>query len=65
MWPLFVVSAEPDVQIDLQFLDRAVQLLAKGDIVELVFDGAAEASTYAVRLRCTRHASKATNQALQ
>lgn len=50
MWPLFVVLGEPRIQIGLQFFNRAVQLLAERDIVELILNGAMEALTDAVGL---------------
>ncbi len=40
MWPLFVVFDQPDIEVDLQFLHRAVELLSESDVVELVLDGA-------------------------
>jgi len=54
MRPLFVVLGEPRVQIDLQLLDRPLQLFAKGDVVKFILDRPVEAFAYAVRLRTVR-----------
>src|SRR5256886_17247743 len=47
--PLIVVD-EPGVEVALQLVDRLVDLLAEGDPVELVQDGAMEALADSVRL---------------
>ena len=39
--PAFIVSGQPIVEIGLQFLDRAIELLAESDIVELVLESSA------------------------
>src|SRR6516165_9002631 len=48
--PLVVVD-EPGVEVALQLVDRAVDLLAEGNPVELVEDGAMEALANAIGLR--------------
>ena len=51
MGSLLVVVDEPQVEIGLQLLDRLVDLLAEGDPVEFVEDGAMEALANAIGLR--------------
>ncbi|SHL87022.1 hypothetical protein SAMN05444414_1802 [Roseovarius marisflavi] len=51
MCPLFVASCQPRIQIDLQFLDRAIQFLAKDDVMELILDRPVEPLVYALGLR--------------
>ena len=46
-----VVLAEPFVQVGLQLGDRPVELLAKGNAVELVQHGLVEALADTIRLR--------------
>ena len=46
MTPALVVVGHPDIEISLQFLDAAVDLLAEGDAVELVQHGAVEPLTF-------------------
>jgi len=48
--PLVVVD-EPDVEVGLQLVDRLVDLLAEGDPVEFVEDGAMEALANTIGLR--------------
>ena len=40
MRSLRVVFGQPDIEIGLQLLHRPIELLAEGDVVELVLDGA-------------------------
>src|SRR4029077_18189524 len=51
MWSPLVVVDEPDVEVGLQLLNRLVDLLAEGDPVELVEDGAMEALANTIGLR--------------
>ena len=50
-WPLFVVVADPQIEIDLQLVDRTVQLFAERDPIKLVEQSFVEALTNAIRLR--------------
>ena len=58
MWPLLIVLYQPSIEIGLQLVDRAIDLLAERDAVELVKQRAMEAFTDAVGLRalCLRAA---------
>src|SRR6476660_3794051 len=47
----FIVLDEPEVEIGLQLLDRQIDLLAEGDPVEFVEDGAMEALANTIGLR--------------
>jgi hypothetical protein len=51
MWPLLIVLYQPSIEIGLQLVDRAIDLLAERDAVELVKQRAMEAFTDAVGLR--------------
>src|SRR3954470_24496759 len=51
MWPFFVVLTDPCIEIDLQFVDRTIHLLAERDTIELVQHGLVEALADAVGLR--------------
>jgi hypothetical protein len=46
-----VLVDEPGVEVALQLVDRLVDLLAEGDPVELIQDGAMEALANAIGLR--------------
>src|ERR1700746_637728 len=48
---LLVVLEEPGVKVGLQLVDRLVDLLAEGDPVEFVEDGAMEALANTIGLR--------------
>ncbi len=50
----FIIFLHPPIQVGLQLLDAAVELLAEGHAVELVQDGLVEALTDAVGLRALR-----------
>ena len=54
MSALFIILLHPFVKISLQFLNAAVDLLAKGDAVELIQQGFVETLADAVGLRATR-----------
>ena len=51
MRPFLVVALDPGIEIALQFADRAVDFLAKGDAVELVERRLVEALDDAIGLR--------------
>ncbi len=51
MRPLMVVRVDPYVKITLQLFQRRVDLLAEGDLVELVQDGLVEPLADPVGLR--------------
>ena len=51
MWPRLIVVANPCIEIDLQFIDRTIHLLAEGNTVELVEHGLVEALADSVGLR--------------
>src|SRR5207237_8498915 len=46
-----IVFGDPGIEVGLQLVDRAIDLLAEGDAVELVQHGAMEALADAVGLR--------------
>ena len=58
MRPDLVVLGKPAVEVALQFVDAAVDLLAEGDLVELVQDGLLEPLADAIRLRALRPGSR-------
>ncbi len=49
--PFLIVTLDPAIQIDLEIGDRAVDLLAKGDAIELIEHRLVEALDDAIRLR--------------
>lgn len=51
MGTLMIVVNEPCVKINLKSLHALVDLLAEGDLIELLQDGLVEALADAVRLR--------------
>ena len=51
MWPLLIVLDQPFIEIRLQLVDCAIDLLAERDAVELVKQRAMEAFTDSVGLR--------------
>ena len=51
MGPLLVVFGNPGIQVGLQLVERAIDVLAERHPVELVKDGAMEALADAVGLR--------------
>ena len=51
MRALLIVFHEPMIEVSLKLLQRMVELLSKGDVVELLLDGAVKALTNAVGLR--------------
>ena len=51
MWALPVVFDGPSIEVDLQFVDSPIDLLAKGHPVELVEHGAMKALADAIGLR--------------
>ena len=51
MWPPYIVLREPDIEIGLQLRERAVDLLAERDAIELLEHGAMEALADAIGLR--------------
>ena len=48
---MLVVFGDPSIKVGLQLVDGAIDLLAEGDAVKLVQDGAMEALAAAVGLR--------------
>ena len=54
MWTLIVVFDDPGIKIFLQLRDRAVELLAECNAVELIEQRLVEALANAVRLRAPR-----------
>ena len=50
MWPLLIVLLQPGVQVRLQFLQSAVELLAKQEALLLVLQGLVEPFTVAAGL---------------
>ena len=51
MWPLLVVLDQPAIEIGLQLVDRAIDLLAERNAVELVKQRAMKALADSIRLR--------------
>jgi len=51
MWPLVVVLDQPAIEIGLQLVERAIDLLAERDTVELVEQRAMKALADSVGLR--------------
>ncbi len=51
MWPCLIVLADPQIDVDLQLVDRTIHLFSKRDAVELVEHGFVEALADAVGLR--------------
>ena len=54
MWARLIVFGEPGVEIGLQLIDLAVELLSKRHTIELVEQGLVEAFADAVGLRAPR-----------
>ena len=51
MRPLVVIRMEPFVEVDLQFLDRSIELGSEGFLHKVLADGAVEAFNEAVGAR--------------
>ena len=51
MRPFLIVTLDPAIKIDLEIGDRAVDLLAKGDAIELIEHRLVEPLDDAIRLR--------------
>ena len=51
MRPLFIVLADPQIEIGLQFVDRTIHLLAERDTIELVEHRLVKALADSVGLR--------------
>src|SRR5215475_8315649 len=51
MWPLLIVLADPQIEIDLQLIDRTIHLFTERDTVELVEHRSVEALADTVGLR--------------
>src|ERR1700722_18182894 len=51
MRPFLIVALDPAIKIDLEIGDRAVDLLAKGDTIELIEHRLVEPLDDAIRLR--------------
>ena len=51
MRPLFIVIADPQIEIGLQLVDRMIHLLAEGDTVEFVEHGFVESLSDPIGLR--------------
>src|SRR5215203_6328583 len=51
MWPCLIVLSDPQIDVDLQLVDRTIHLFSKRDPVELVEHGLVEALADAVGLR--------------
>ena len=51
MWPVVVVILQPEIEVDLQLLQRCVEGLAESRRVELILQGLVEALADPVGLR--------------
>ena len=51
MWPVFIVTSDPFIEIFLQIRDRGVEFFAERHTIELVEDRLVEALTDTIRLR--------------
>jgi hypothetical protein len=48
MWPVFIVTSDPFIEIFLQLRNRGVELFSEGDAVELVEDCLVQALNAAI-----------------
>src|SRR5262249_22766491 len=51
MWPLLIEVADPQTEVGLQLVERAIPLFAERDTIEFIEHGLVEALTDAVGLR--------------
>jgi len=61
MWPVFIVTSDPFIEIFLQIRDRDVELFAERHTIELVENRLVETLTDTIRLRALRLGSRMIN----
>jgi hypothetical protein len=61
MWPAFIVTFDPFIEIFLQIRDRGVELFAERNSIELIEDRLVETLTDTIRLRALGLGSRMIN----